>query len=65
MHTGVLAQGLNRSEHESDHSNPSITAVMNKESYASTPPYMPSGQGQGELLLLHFSNTQASQHPVK
>jgi hypothetical protein len=37
MRTGVLVQELKWLEHEVDHSNPSITEIMNKYSYASTP----------------------------
>jgi hypothetical protein len=51
MHTGVLVQGLKQSQHEADHSNPSINEVKNKYSYTSTLPYMPSRQGQGELYF--------------
>jgi hypothetical protein len=52
--------GLRRLEREVDHSPLFSVEVKYKWSYISTPPYMPSWRGQGQLYLLCYFNDDVS-----
>jgi hypothetical protein len=58
--TDILSLGITRGRREFDHSHPSSAKVKNEQSHTSTPHYMPSWCGQGQLYLFSFIFNQAT-----